>query len=239
MAVNDSTRGPQDAARALAETASPAPPAGLDDPVAERTSWAPLKPGGANFRTHRLVEVSPTLLRFAPTVGALLFAGTFLLAGLGVASIGLSQGLLRTELGWEAWPTIPFGALFAAVGALLLRSFSRGAHFDRQRGLYWRGGAIAPEPAAGEPSGDDAAVRLREVHALQLLSERCSSSNSRGRRTSYLSYELNLVLRNGQRLNVTDHGAGDRLREDAQRLARFLGRPLWDVSQGAGPETRR
>ena len=43
------------------------------------------------------------------------------------------------------------------------------------------------------------------------------------------SYELNLVLQDGERLNVVDHGSFDVLREDAAKLGEFLGVPVWDV----------
>ena len=38
-----------------------------------------------------------------------------------------------------------------------------------------------------------------------------------------------LVLQDGRRLNVVDHGNREQLRADAATLARFLGKPLWDA----------
>ena len=52
----------------------------------------------------------------------------------------------------------------------------------------------------------------------------CSGDKSR-----YYSYELNLVLEDGSRLNVIDHGNVEAIRADAQKLAAFLGKPLWDA----------
>ncbi|MDP6491172.1 MAG: hypothetical protein QGG69_05335 [Kiritimatiellia bacterium] len=60
----------------------------------------------------------------------------------------------------------------------------------------------------------------------QLLSEYCRSDKS-----SYYSYELNLVLQDGSRINVVDHGNKTKLREDAATLSEFLGRPVWDAIQ--------
>ncbi len=40
--------------------------------------------------------------------------------------------------------------------------------------------------------------------------------------------ELNLVLKDGRRLNVVDHGDQVRLRTEGLTLARYLGVPLWD-----------
>ena len=66
---------------------------------------------------------------------------------------------------------------------------------------------------------------LEEIHALQLVSELCHTKNR-----SYYSYELNLVLRDGQRINAVDHGRHERIRTDAQRLSDFLGKPVWDAT---------
>ena len=68
------------------------------------------------------------------------------------------------------------------------------------------------------------------IHALQIVSEYCGGGSSSGKIRSFVSYELNLVLKNGERINLCDHGNIVRLREDAARLAEFLGRPLWDAA---------
>ena len=44
------------------------------------------------------------------------------------------------------------------------------------------------------------------------------------------SYELNLVFSSGERLNVVDHGAVERLLEDAHSLARVLDVSVWDAA---------
>ena len=39
-----------------------------------------------------------------------------------------------------------------------------------------------------------------------------------------------VVLRDGERVHVVDHGSYTHIDEDAQTLAEFLGVPVWDVS---------
>ena len=39
----------------------------FNHPVAAQTEWHPLKPGGANFQTHRLDDSNPDLLVFKAT----------------------------------------------------------------------------------------------------------------------------------------------------------------------------
>ena len=49
-------------------------------------------------------------------------------------------------------------------------------------------------------------VSLDEIHALQLVSEYCHSDDvSSWHDKRYVSYELNLVLEDGERINVVDH----------------------------------
>lgn len=47
----------------------------------------------------------------------------------------------------------------------------------------------------------------------------------------YWSFELNLVLTSGERINVVDHGNLGRVRADAKTISALLGCKLWD----AGP----
>ena len=55
------------------------------------------------------------------------------------------------------------------------------------------------------------------------------TSEEGGTDFTYYSYELNLVLVNGQRINAVDHSKLEKLREDAATLSRFLGKPVWDA----------
>jgi len=78
-------------------------------------------------------------------------------------------------------------------------------------------------------------AKLEDVHALQVIAECCSrrQTHSSGRTTTvaHFSYELNLVLGNAKRVNVVDHGNLPKLRKDAQALAEFLDKPVWDAPE--------
>ena len=64
----------------------------FDDPVAMRTGWAPMSPGGFRRTLHRLREIAPQVLSFQPTayrhyqtfvyLGSLLAFGNVLIASL-------------------------------------------------------------------------------------------------------------------------------------------------------------
>ncbi len=66
-----------------------------------------------------------------------------------------------------------------------------------------------------------------------MLNTSRSTSRVSGNKSSYYSYELNLVLNDGSRINVVDHGNLKRLRSDTQTLSQFLGKPVWDAIRNA------
>ena len=130
--------------------------------------------------------------------------------------------MCSSDLRIETLFPILFGLVFAGVGGAMYYFGTMPVVFDKVRGFYWKG--HRPPYELADPAARKQATRLEQIHALQLLSEYC-----RGKNNSYYSYELNLVLKDGRRLNVIDHGNLGKLRADAAALARFLGKPVWDA----------
>ena len=170
------------------------------DPIAEQTAWTPLVQGGSSFRTHQLTPVEPDGMAMTKTIQMMLFALVFLAVGLGIIIAGLSV---------DRWYLPLFGAIFAASGAYMI--WPRKILFDGNTRKF-----ISPSRS----------VAFSEIHAIQLVRERVSSSDN----GDFWSYELNLVLKAGDRLNVTDHGDLESLRADANRLRVLLGCKLWDAT---------
>jgi hypothetical protein len=202
-------------------------PSTIGDDHALRTEWSPANGGGASFGTHRLVSVHPDRLEFKATPGAVAFYALFLGVGLAVV-IGFSLAIATDSPGWQEqgllrYLPLAIGAVFTIVGGSLLYSGVAPIVFDRRRGEYWKGRVAASDVA--NPSSIDEHTELDRIHAFQIVSEHCRSNKS-----SYYSYELNLVLDDGTRLAVVDHGDLDRVRADAATLARFLDRPVWDAT---------
>ena len=148
-------------------------PSRFNDPVSLKTEWTPARGGGANFKTHVLVETGPQRLEFRASAGARLFYGVFLLIGLAV----MASGLARPSRGMVICFPIGFGFLFAVLGGALLYYGARPAVFDLRKGLYWKG-RRGPERGFRVRSLPEGAVGLRQVHALQLVSEWISGNKS-------------------------------------------------------------
>lgn len=192
----------------------------FDDPVALRVSWAPLVPGGTNFCTHRArtrSSLSGSQLVFKTSPGAYLFCIGFMSSG--VMALG---GLLGMVVGLPGAP-----AAVGLFGLLPLVFLALGGGM-----LWWlRRKEMCFEQFSGQCTQGTTVHSLHDAHAIQLIREYVRSDKS-----SYYSYELNLVRRDGSRMNVTDHGSLRAIREDAALLASYLSLPVWDVIDYKIPE---
>lgn len=210
--------------RGLSAHAVPFDPTALGDDVALRTEWGPAKQGGASFGTHRLVSVHPRRLEFRPAPGAVVFYAVFLVVGVGALIGSVVAVRLSDSDGIQSY-LLPLlvGSIFTVAGGLMMYFGTAPVVFDQSRGEYWKG-RVPPHEATRR---DDVRhyAKLDDIHALQIVSEHC-----RGKNTSYYSYELNLVLKDGERMNVVDHGNQGQLAADARTLSDFLERPLWDAT---------
>ncbi len=205
------------------ETENGFDPTSLHDPVALLTSWDPASPGGSNFATHTLHMIHPQRAEFRCSVGMKLMSGIFLVFGTVIAGV-FGRPLLAGQFPTETDQLVPLGigVVFALIGAFLLRNALTPIVFDLGHGYFCRD-RRKPEHTM-DPSRIKHHARLDDVHALQLVSEICRTKNG-----SYLSHELNLVLRDGKRIHVVDHGDLARLRNDARRIAELIRKPLWDA----------
>lgn len=199
-------------------------PTRFNDPLAEQVDWSPAKGGGASFRTHKLVMVNPGRLEFQVTTGAKLFYLIFIVVGLGIVT-GFSVATYSTGnfvFNLDVVMPLLIGCIFAIVGSALMYFGTTPVVFDSRRGFFWKG-RKSPNQVF-----DRKKLKLfaefENIHALQLISEYC-----RGDKSSFYSYELNLVLKNGERINVVDHGNKEILRQDAATLSAFLNKPVWDA----------
>lgn len=174
-------------------------PSSISDPLAARTGWTPLVPGGANFVTHRLVADGPSRFVMKASVGLTLFG----LAFLGAGGLGVLIGAASSE-----WLVSLFGAPFLGVGGYVL---SRKAGVFDGQARHFQGKSLVP---------------FASIHALQILRETVSGSED----PDFDSFELNLVLTNGERVNVTDHAGLQQVRGDAQKLSALLGCKVWDAT---------
>ncbi|MEA1910514.1 MAG: hypothetical protein U9N32_02435 [Spirochaetota bacterium] len=198
----------------------------FNNPIAEQTEWTPLKPGGSNFRTHEFSKKTG-MAYFKATKGNLLFSGAFMFLGT-VVPVLMLVSTVRNGSTFEplllVMNMVPLVFFFA--GFFLYKHSTKPIIFSKTRGYFWKG--RLKENESPEQKGLKEYCRLTDIVALQIIAEHISgSSSSSGSSQSYRSYEINLVLRDAGRLNVIDHGRKIKLLEDAEKLASYLGVPVW------------
>ena len=171
--------------------------------IRERTSFEPLCPGGANFRSHRLDFTEWGRVRVVSTWGVRLFSAVFMVVGVVWIGLGLTtQAPFFVAL---------LGGVFFLAGCVLAwyHVVRKSALFNLTAEQFVRGSEV---------------VDFTRIAALQVVVERCSD----GRCSPYLSRELNLVLDDGSRVNVIDHGDLKGFEEDTRKLAEKLNLEVWD-----------
>lgn len=184
----------------------------MDDRPPPELDWSPVSPGGASFRTHQLV-VGPARIELHPSANARAVIGV-------VATVGV------IALGFVVWgfvvdepPAIVTAGVFVltagVLAPLLHRQLDNRRFFDAELDRYW-----STRGAARDPGPD--AVPLSSIRGLQITPELVS-----GGEADFTAYELNLILVDGRRVNVLDHGNLERLHADATRIAAFLRVPVW------------
>ena len=198
----------------------PFDPAVFSDPLAQKTSWQPLQKGGINFCSHGLRQKDSLFLEFKTTLVMKIFCSFFILFGLFFSFLPVAVTMGRNH----SFPVfllghVLFGLIFAGVGAGILYRAEQPIVFDKRRGMFCKG-----RGTSNASPGLRNCTDLARIRGLQILSEYC-----RGNKSSYYSYELNLVLDDASRVNVVDHGDLKRLRKDALVLGEFLGVPVWDM----------
>ena len=173
--------------------------------IAFKTSWEPLVGGGTNFCTHR-AQKSASLMGdefvFKTAIQAYLFAISFVALG-AMFAIASAAGEFADMLGLMGLGVLAFGCWY------LWSLRQKESRFDRYSSVLTQ----------GKKSFD-----LKNAEAIQLIREYV-----RGDESSYYSYELNLICSDGSRINIVDHGALRKLREDAALLAEYLSIPVWDA----------
>jgi hypothetical protein len=211
----------------LQNSQNPFDPAQFGDPIAVQTGWRPIKGGGSNIRTYKLVKVNPYRMEFKSTIGAIIFSLIFALPGTGLLIL-LIPNVDCSSIDMGIVIGLLLGLVFASLGWYMFFRQMRPFVFDKQEGFLWKGRKPQAEMRAYETT--DKYVWLESVHALQIIAEYISGKNG-----GYYSYELNLVLKNGNRINIVDHGCRKKLAEDAEVLGEFLGVPVWDGTIGRPP----
>lgn len=194
----------------------------FNDPLCRITEWSSLVRFGIPSLTYVLTSTEEGKLVFKPswkTYGGILFS---ILTN--VVFFYILYRFINLQSLTLAQPVILFGPVLALCAfPFYCYMMLRKSVFDFSKGMYWKG-FKAPKDAESVASSKNA-VLLNDIGGLQLIRRSASSNGSRNH-----SFELNLVLKNGDRLNVVQYRRLKRLQKEAQELSLRLGVSLWDAS---------
>lgn len=203
----------------------------LDDPVAEQTDWSPVVSGGSKSETRVLKQITPDRVAFRPSSS--IMASVVIAFSMFIFMTGIPAYQMIRRSAFDLSPLPLIGLIFAGVGCYVLHRYFPPVVFDRHENAFWKGWKSPDKVVRKDQLTSYTA--FKQIHALQIVREYCEQKNSSSSGTSrterYYSYELNLVLKDGIRINITDHGNLSRIRSDAKHLSKFLAIPLWDATQ--------
>jgi hypothetical protein len=195
-----------------------------DDPVVQQTEWTSATNHASSSRTHELIETGSRRLEFRSKMRSSVFYTVLVLIGVGVPGITLwahrTGELPETS---RVAKLIVLALAIAVIGAIWVYRLSAPILFDKQIGFFWKGHR-SPRKVSDRRQLKKCA-KLEDIHALQLLQNFNMMKDS----PSFTSYELNVVLEDGRRINVTNHGDRAHTVKSAKTLSVFLDRPVWNA----------
>jgi len=207
----------------LGKEQPPFDPSQFNDPLALKIDWSSAKRGGTNFQTRELIKITPYRVEFRATKFALFLYSAFFLGGIGtlIVTSFIKYRSHQWVFNLDDLAPMLIAVAFLIAGNILLYFGMRPIIFDKMKSAFWKG---RKSPAqVHDPKLIKDFVRFSDIHALQLISEYIRAKNS------YYSYELNIIKKDGTRVNVVDHGNKTKLKQDARNLAMFLNKPVWDA----------
>jgi len=200
-------------------------PSALNDSIATETEWSPLSPPALNFYPSKLVTIGETRVEFQSTWIYKLLYGFCMMVGVLTMAVFFDGNypLSIREVSLEDSLLLMMGFILVGLGFCLRHFSMQVIVFDKHEYSFWKGHARSG--ASFNPESFEIHCTLKDIHALQIISELRSGSKG----GPYHSYELNIVLTDGQRINVVNHGDKTRIEADANILSKFLDVPLWST----------
>ena len=182
----------------------------LNEPVAKKTSWQPIKKNGLALSNMILKSIEGSL-EFHVSVLSRLFYLSFIILGsmfifyatYALLSYHFQATLLAVTLGFS----------LLGVGLYMFSKQALPLIFDKKKNLYFK---------ETEDKKIEDKTSLNNVHALQLLSYEDDCSEKKA--------ELNLILENGERVYVCSYDDSEieqKIREDAKIISEYIGKPVW------------
>ena len=164
-------------------------------------SWEPANDGGSSFKIKSM-HMKDKFIVFKRSIRFVLFHLPVIIPGLLAFILGVPFFVSEGVLGMVVFMLV-FGSILSGLGFYSLLKEKTFTINLKSGEYYW---------------GKNQNVGfVSNIYALQLLSKEICNTSS-----PYTSFELNLVLQNGERITVLDHGDYHHVKNSAERLAAIL-----------------
>lgn len=237
------------------ENANRVGPEHFNDPVARKSKWTYAIKGSTSSFPYRMVLVHPRRLELHAPALLKFFTLIFIVVS-AVPMLIVANIFVVAAMFGDAFVMTCHGGGLIVTGAFFLLSLWLEAAvrppiiFDRKQDYFRRCRMMGGRASSPESAGK--ICQLSQVHALQIIgirihwrhgdlktstyalklasndAEKINRTLQRPRVSS--TYELNLVLRDGSRINVFSLPNLAQARQQARSLAAFLEKPLWDAA---------
>lgn len=185
------------------------------DPLAKQIGWDFLDDG---WVTYGIVAANSNRIEFRMICDMKLIFNIYLITVILLLVVVKPESYFRYI--HLFFPITIVGSLI--VWGCVLYLYRDSIVFDKRKGYFWKGSNQLFEGDIGIDY-----VKLERIHALQLITGIVRVETRRGPYYDKKN-ELNLVLDNGERMNVVHHENKNQIEKDARVLSKFLGVPIWE-----------
>jgi len=166
---------------------------------------------GPKFRSHTVI-FDGTVAYLKPTINSVLFCVVYIIVGLFLSTLAVIVYVKNNQIDFAIFLG-GFGVSITTFGFTLIKPFIKQVFFDKKTGKF--------------KNNIDRTVKIDNIVSLQILNKMITSKHG----LSYPCYELNMLTKNGRRINILNHNDFDQLKTDAEKLSVFLSVELIDLQR--------
>ena len=182
--------------------------------IKKYTSTEFMYSGGASFETH-IAREKKDVFKFVPSIKFALYTLMYLV--LAISSYYFEMQLWPINNGLSVIGFLLLGAslVFAFAFLYFLKDFFIRNIFSKKLGYFFRGYVNIKYLRFAKANLDD-------IAAIQILGEITTEQLA-----PFNSFEINLVLKDSERIHIIDHSNLKSIIKDAESLSQFLNVPIW------------
>lgn len=157
---------------------------------------------GPKFLSHTVVIKGQTAY-LIPTISSMLFCVLYIAVGVFLMSLASYVQWQSGQLDFAIFVG-GFGIAITTFGVSLIQPFLKIANFNKSTDVF--------------KNGQDRNVKLQHIVSMQINNKMVKRKQA----LSYECYELNMLTKNGRRINILNHNNMKQLQLDAMLLSQFL-----------------